>query len=234
MHARQTARPAVISGLPTRQRGMALVFVLIMISIVFVIAAVSSRIVTLGERAARNDRDRQVAFQAAEAALSDAEMDIMGPNTGPKSRVAMFGTLPAGADCSADPSTRGYCGPLAEGAYKTIFANDFTPATGDPCVSRSSTSRQWVEFGEFTGRAGGSGDEATCGRAVEFAISDTGALPVKRPRYIIEKSLLSFRNRAETVGKPFDAFVVTAIGYGLQPGTQVVLQAVISKPVPTN
>lgn len=80
---------------------MALIFVLIMISIVFVIAAVSSRVVTLGERAARNDRDRQVAFQAAEAALSDAELDIMGPNADPNQRVAAFGTQPAN-DCGPE------------------------------------------------------------------------------------------------------------------------------------
>ena len=193
---------------------MALIFVLIMVSIVFVIAAVSSRIVTLGERAARNDRDRQTAFQAAEAALSDAEMDIMGPNPGGTSagtnRVAIFGTLPAdlGA-CSSETATRGYCGPLQSGDYKAIFAVE-------------SGSRQYANFGEFTDRED------------QFPVSTTGALPAKLPRYIIEKSAINYRNRAETAGKPFDAFVVTAIGYGLQPSTQVVLQAVISKPVPTN
>lgn len=191
---------------------MALVFVLIMISIIFVIAAVSSRVVTLGERAARNDRDRQTAFQAAEAALSDAEMDIMGPNTTANQRVAKFGTLP-GNDCGQGATipagTTGYCGPLDSGMYKSIFDDSISP-------------RQYATFGEFTNRAS------------EFPVSTGGALPVKLPRYIIEKSLISFRNRAQAAGAPFDAFVVTAIGYGIQPGTQVVLQAVISKPAPTN
>ncbi len=191
------------------QRGMALVFVLIMISIVFVIAAVSSRVVTLGERAARNDRDRQTAFQAAEAALSDAEMDIMGPNSASNQRVSMFGTLPADDGCSSATTTRGYCGGLASNAYQAIFANE-------------GNSPQYATFGEFTNRAG------------DFPVSAAGALPVKLPRYVIEKSLINFRNRASAAGTPFDAFVVTAIGYGLQPGTQVVLQAVISKPAPTN
>ena len=104
---------------------MALVFVLIMISIIFVIAAVSSRVVTLGERTARNDRDRQTALQSAEAALSDAEMDIMGPNS-------LSGTTrgdvrhPAGGRGlqQRQHDTRGYCGGLASGAYKTIFADE--------------------------------------------------------------------------------------------------------------
>lgn len=200
-------RPQAAS--PQQQRGMALVFVLIMVSIIFVIAAVSSRVVTLGERAARNDRDRQTAFQAAEAALSDAEIDIMGPNSSANQRVAMFGTFGADEGCSNAASTRGFCGALASDAYKTLFKDE-------------SSDRRYAIFGEFTDRED------------QFPISSSGALPVKLPRYIIEKSAINYRNRAATAGRPFDAFVITAIGYGIQPGTQVVLQAVISKPVPTN
>jgi Tfp pilus assembly protein PilX len=137
-------------------------------------------------------------------------MDIMGPNTSTAQRVSIFGSLPAGDGCSAAAATKGYCGTLAVDAYKTIFAET------------SETARQWAKFGEFTDRAD------------EFPVSTTGALPSALPRYIIQKSSLSFRNRAETVGKPFDAFIITAVGYGLQPSTQVVLQALISKPVPTN
>jgi len=195
------------------QGGMALILVLIMISIVFVIAAVSSRTVTLGERAARNDRDRQTAFQAAQAALSDAEMDIMGPNTASTQRVSMFGSFGPDAGCSSDATpagTRGYCGNLSATAYKEIFDDART------------SPRQYAIFGEFTDRED------------EFPVSSGGALPSKLPRYIVQKASLSFRNRAETAGKPFDAFIVTAIGFGLQPSTQVVLQAVISKPTPTN
>ncbi len=126
---------------PRGQRGMALVFVLIMISIVFVIAAVSSRIVTLGERAARNDRDRQTAFQAAEAALSDAEIDIMGPNTSITARVAMFGTLPADEGCSnAIPAPVGLVpAALETGAYKPIFQDDDRPTAATPILANSPT-----------------------------------------------------------------------------------------------
>jgi type IV pilus assembly protein PilX len=193
---------------------MALMFVLIMISIVFVIAAVSSRIVTLGERAARNDRDRQTAFQAAEAALSDAEMDIMGPNPGGTSagtnRVAMFGTLPADRGLQQRDRHPGVLRPAADPA---------------PTRPSSRTNRPIATVRQFWRIHGPGGPVPGI---------DNGALPVKLPRYIIEKSAINYRNRAETAGKPFDAFVVTAIGYGLQPSTQVVLQAVISKPVPTN
>ena len=104
-----------------RARGMALVFVLIMKSIIFIIAAVSSRLVTEGERTARNDRDRQTALQAAEVALSDAEVDIMGP-TSLGTRVSMFGTLPPGEGCSTEATTRGYCGRLLPTSSSTRLA----------------------------------------------------------------------------------------------------------------
>lgn len=199
---------------------MALVFVLIMMSVIFVIATVSFRVVTLGERAARNDRDRQTAFQAAEAALSDAELDIMGPGSAGATRVSMFGSLPAENGCSTETDTRGFCGRLYPvnttktllEIYRPIFAIE------------DDDDRAWVSFGEFTGRTN---DFLTA------SSSSTGALPAKLPRYVIEKSLISYRNRSQAVGKPLDAFIVTAIGYGLRESTHVVLQAVISKPVPT-
>ena len=201
-----------------RARGMALVFVLIMMSIIFVIAAVSSRLVTEGERTARNDRDRQTALQAAEVALSDAEVDIMGP-TSLGTRVSMFGTLPAGEGCSTEATTRGYCGRLLPSSRTTSLLDIYRPIFA---VSDTSSSRAYATFGEFTGR-----DD-------EFAVSSGGALPSRLPRYVIEKTSLNFRNRSQTVGKPLDAYIVTAIGYGLNPETQVILQAVISKPVATN
>jgi type IV pilus assembly protein PilX len=218
---------------------MALVFVLVMMSIVFVIAAVSSRVVTMGERAARNDRDRQTAFQAAEAALSDAEIDIMGPSSRPKPndpsaseafavRVSMFGTLPAGDGCSTDPDTRGYCGRLHPAVGDTSLLNIYRPLFD---VAENSNSRAYVIFGEFTNRTGF--DDGIPSSSY-FATSNGGALPSRLPRYVIEKTSLSFRNRTKTVGRAFDAYIVTAVGYGLRPETQVFLQAVISKPVATN
>lgn len=208
-------------------KGMALVFVLIMMSIVFVIAAVSSRVVTMGERAARNDRDRQTAFQAAEAALSDAEIDIMGPSS-LGTRVSMFGELPAGEGCSTAADTRGYCGRLLPPLGSTSLLPIYRPLFD---VAETSNSRAYVIIGEFTGRTNFEDGVVT---ESQFATSSGGALPSRLPRYVIEKTSLSFRNRTTTVGRAFDAYIVTAVGYGLRPETQVFLQAVISKPVATN
>ena len=105
---RQTIKPIFA------QQGMALIVVLGMLSVVFVIATISIRLTLLAERSARNDRDRQIAFQAAEAALADAELDIMGPNTAANSRCSLIDAKQITkftAGCGADTieKTRGLC-----------------------------------------------------------------------------------------------------------------------------
>ena len=58
------------------EQGVALVVVLIFMLALSTMAAFSARNATLGERQARNEQDYQVARQAAEAALRDAENDL--------------------------------------------------------------------------------------------------------------------------------------------------------------
>ncbi len=61
---------------PTNQSGVALVVVLIFMLALTTIAMFASRNATLGERQARNETEYQIARQAAEAALRDAERDL--------------------------------------------------------------------------------------------------------------------------------------------------------------
>jgi type IV pilus assembly protein PilX len=59
------------------QRGSSLVIALIFLIVLTILGLVSVRSSTLQERMAGNDRDRAIAFEAAEAALRDAERDIL-------------------------------------------------------------------------------------------------------------------------------------------------------------
>lgn len=59
------------------QRGASLVIALIFLIVLTILGLVALRSSTLHERMAGNDRDRAVAFEAAEAALRDAELDIL-------------------------------------------------------------------------------------------------------------------------------------------------------------
>jgi type IV pilus assembly protein PilX len=189
------------------QRGVSLIVVLILMSALFLVVAFGARLSLLGEKTSRNDRDRQIAFQAAEAALSDAEIDLMGPNTAANSRVCDTSSKQTGLfveGCGLTSTNRGLCTSSATTPlYKSVnFEN-----TDD-------STRQYVKLGEFTG-----------GRETGFATA-TSALPAQMPRYIIE--VIQYprpRSTNET------AFLITAMGYGLSQKTQVMLQSVVYKPV---
>lgn len=86
---------------PRRESGVILIVVLVMLLAVMVLGVSAFLTVSLGERIAGNSRDRQVAFQAAESALRDAERMMSDDTDGPFQplRVNQFS-----ADC-----TSGYC-----------------------------------------------------------------------------------------------------------------------------
>lgn len=69
-------------GSRRQQTGVALVVVLIFMLALSIVAIFSSRNATLGERQARNELEYQVARQAAEAALRDAENDLLNVVSG--------------------------------------------------------------------------------------------------------------------------------------------------------
>ena len=59
-----------------RERGVALLLCLLMLILVMLLGVSAAQLSLQGEKAARGERDREVAFQAAEDALADAERDI--------------------------------------------------------------------------------------------------------------------------------------------------------------
>ena len=63
----------------TRERGASLIMVMIILTIISILGIAGIQISVMSERGARNDRDLQIAWEAAEAALLDAENDIFGP-----------------------------------------------------------------------------------------------------------------------------------------------------------
>jgi type IV pilus assembly protein PilX len=199
------------------QRGMAIVFVLIMLAIATSVAVISARTTLLGERSARNDRDRQIAFQAAELALNDAELDIMDPTT---LRGCQFGShqIAAGEGCSSDAGSRGLCGPKASLGNKPLYK--------DVDWEDTSAARAYVNYGEFTDR----GNSLQAGPAVPGA-------PYAKPKYIIVQSGLTAVVPYDAGRRQFEtrhAYRVYAMGYGASKETQVMLEAVFIKPVLSN
>lgn len=193
------------SATRARYRGFSLVTVMIILVVVSLLGVAASQMVLLGERSARYDRDWQIAFQAAEAALLDAEFDIRGPNTSGTARIATFtptGLLGFSAGCSTG-TDRGLCLPAATGK-PVWYTVDFT---------NESSTAVTAQFGEFTGRT--------------LAYGTVGIQPAMRPRYIIEAVPDLTPGGNANVQKLL--YRVTAMGFGPRKETQAVVQMYFRK-----
>lgn len=186
---------------PARQRGVSLIIVLLLLVIVSILGVGAAQIATMGERSARNDRDMQVAWQSAEAALMDAEFDIHGPGTSNRQAVftKMANTNAFVSGCGDSGNSKGLCTLVTTGqpAWLTV---DFT--------STASIAKT-AAFGDFTGRA--------------FPAGATGIQPAKAPRYVIEP-IEDPANRDISGATTSYVYRVTAMGFGPRDDIQGVVQ----------
>jgi type IV pilus assembly protein PilX len=182
--------------------GLALVcaLMLMLAAMVIGLAVVRGGFVLLA--AARNERDRDVAWAAAEAALRDAEHDIAGTADPPPERAAHFGPAGAGAfvdGCGRGEDDLGLCRARSPPAWQTL---DLT-AGNNPAL---------VPYGRFTG--------------ARLAIG-RGVLPVRLPAYVIERIA-----PPGATARQGSFYRITAIGFGSRASTQVVLQSLYRLPLP--
>jgi type IV pilus assembly protein PilX len=184
------------------QHGVSLIIVLMLLVIVSILGAGAAQIALMGERGARNDRDMQVAWQAAEAALMDAEFDIHGPGTASRQAVftSMQNTNSFLPDCGDSGNSKGLCtlAPTGKPAWLTV---DFTAITGAKTAA----------FGEFTGRT--------------FQAGNTGIQPSQVPRYVIEP-IEDPANRDLSGANTSYIYRVTSMGFGPRADIQGVAQII--------
>ncbi|MFA6068986.1 MAG: PilX N-terminal domain-containing pilus assembly protein, partial [Janthinobacterium sp.] len=82
-----------------RHGGATLVYVLCLLVIILLLGISAAQMALQGEKAARGERDRQIAFQAAEEALVDAQNDIEGlPGAPGRSNLFASGSAAGFAD----------------------------------------------------------------------------------------------------------------------------------------
>ncbi len=187
---------------PAHERGLALVCALTLMVATMVIGVAVARGAFVLLASARNERDRDVARAAAEAALRDAEHDIAGAAGVPPDRAAHFG--PAGGhafgnDCGHGADDLGLCRARSPPAWQALDLAD----AGNPAL---------VSYGRFTGAA------LAVGR---------GALPARLPAYVIERIA-----PAGATAELGSFYRVTAIGFGTRTSTRVVLQSLVRLPLP--
>lgn len=210
-HAIAKHHTGLCGVLPHNQHGASLVVSLLMLIVVLLLSISAAQTALQGEKASRNDRDRQVALQAAEAALMDAELDIEGSPDAAKSRSEIFGPrsrmgfeVPG---CGAGSGNRylGLCGRVEDGG---------TPMWKSVDLLDTSDNAKTVPYGRFTGQSFQTG---------------YGSLPAKPPRYLIEQVVY---NKAAEGAEKEDAtyfYLITSIGFGMRDTTQVVLQTFYRK-----
>jgi type IV pilus assembly protein PilX len=184
------------------ERGVALVCALILMLATMVIGLAAARGAFGAVAAARNERDREVAWAAAEAALRDAELDIAGTAAPASARAARFSA--AGADaftdgCGRGTSDLGLCRATAPPAWQRIDLAD----AAQPAL---------VAYGRFT--------DATLGVG-------QGLAPARLPAYLIERLEPAGATPAQGT-----FYRISAIGFGLRAATHVVLQGLYRKPAP--
>ena len=213
----------------SKQSGVALVVVLIFIVALTSLAIYSARDVSLSERVARNQLDIQVAREAAEAALRDAEIELLYTTPG----------LRAGARCArgADdrpvvenfPSFRSDCPngqcSLNIGLYSTFNYNTATTTTAAKIATRTVDGEPW-----WPEAKGGQWNDVLSTKPTTVGVNCNfvGGVPFgtytgrpaivgvwRQPEYLIEYFLLTDDN----------LFRISARGFGRNPNTEVVIQS---------
>lgn len=225
-----------------RQRGVALFVVIVLVMLSMLLALWASRTSLFNEMLVGNDADYQRAFEAAQALLQDAELDIRGENAD-------------GSDCTASTcrkkmSTDILKIPLeqegGEEAYRvpflltTLERQTPTQCRNGLCAKRTGKQDFWnntdaskgptleqmqavgARYGQFTGAATGSTD-APANPILAATAADKGGW------YWIE--VLPYALPADDKYDPLDTglmprvvYRITALAYGQRSTTMVVLQ----------
>lgn len=187
------------------QRGISLIIVMIVLAVVSVLGVAGMQISSLGEKSARNDRDLQIAFQSAEAALLDAEYDIRGPIASTRRTRFGNGLTNFTVDCGTNDNA-GLCA-VPETGLPAWLTVDF---------KATDATAKTAAFGQFT--------------AQPFQAGTAGLQPARRPRYVIEPirdTAAGGTSRDQSQENPSISYRVTAIGYGPRDDIQTVIQGLV-------
>ncbi|MFZ2267188.1 MAG: PilX N-terminal domain-containing pilus assembly protein [Azonexus sp.] len=190
------------SSRPTirKQQGIILVTATMFLIAITIVIISLMRTGILEERMVANSRDWQNAFQAAEAGLRDAEREVI-------SRTRISGQTGFVTGCSSN----GLCLP-------------------NTCTSSTDCTPIWVALsGSDTGWKTGSGTTKSVGYG---AFTSAPALPGlgAQPRYIVEAVSVPIISPKVDPNSPKSntLYRVTAVGFGANTSSRVMLQAMIN------
>ena len=218
-----------VRKLSNKQSGISLVIIMLFLVIMTITGVYSAKLSIFGEASSRNALDQQAARQAAEAALRDAEKDLLLPG----------GLRPAGALCSRasgsvderpakdhfalfeDTCPRAQCGfektYYTKGNYQTAKSADKSTTYPEPWWPTGKGGLWNDTFANKPSVSNGVDNSCNFTGAAPYG-TFTGAKPIvgvsQQPEYLIELA---------RTGTNF-YYRITARGFGYSPNTQVVLQ----------
>lgn len=204
-----TAKPFRV-GRTRRASGIALITAVIMLLVITLLALGGARLALDSKRSSRNQRDFEIAYQAAEAALIDAEYDI---SSAASKRASLFLQTSTVGFLAGDCNT----GTALPSAFLGLC--DTSGNSGDPIWNTINwtavAGNKTVEYGTFTGRSFPTG---------------TGLTPARKPRYLIEilPDNTNGASASETAVQRYK-YRITAIGFGPNDTTRAIVQSVFRK-----
>lgn len=211
------------------EKGVALVVVLIFIVALTSLAIYSARDVSLSERVARNQLDAQVARESAEAALRDAEVELLYTTPDLRSGAKCARGLDARPVVDNFSSFKNNCAngqcSLDISLYSNANYSTSTTTTVAKIAARTIDGEPWwpeAKGGQWND------DLTTKPTAVGVNCTFTGGIPYgtytgrapltgvwRQPEYLIEYFPLTDDN----------LFRISARGFGRNPNTEIVLQS---------
>lgn len=242
-----------------RQRGVALFVVIVFVMLSMLLALWASRTSLFNELVVSNDADYQRAFEAAQALLQDAELDIRGENpdgtpcigAGCRNNIASAYKIPLDTqevtplltklDDQTTKCSSGLC-------IKRTGRQDFWNATASTTLQAGEVRLQdmtqpnvGARYGQFTGATKGS----VASPANPILQWDNTTPANQSGWYWIEVLRYdeSSKNSGVVVGgtntdhllrlnlKPNLVYRITALAYGRKPGTMAVLQQTYSRQI---
>lgn len=228
--------------LPRRTRGMALVVVLLFLVVITGATIWSVRLSTMAEGSARNQLDAEIARQAAESALRDAERDIINTST----------TLLTNASCNrglGQFNPNDFKTDCTNGLCLKTDANYSTSNWADASSTNTSVAEPWWpkskgglwndDFSNKPGRSPVTTDHCSFTGGVPLG-TYTGTPAIRgvavQPEYMIE--VFRRKNVRINVAEPMvvqtgqsanqwsTMYRITARGFGYSQRTQVLLQSI--------
>lgn len=236
-----------------QQRGVALFAVIVFVMLSMLLALWASRTSLFNELVVGNDADYQRAYEAAQALLQDAELDIRNQKadgsecagggdicrTGIDEKIPLeakdVGPLLAALELQTARCSKGLC---AKRIGKQDFWNNADAAQG-PTLAQMATLGVGARYGQFTGAGQGSSSSP-----INPLLQWSGTTPAGQGGwYWIE--VLPYDESAKNAGivvggpanllplnvKPSVVYRITAMAYGRKPNTLVVLQQTYARQV---